>query len=188
MRRKQLSTLDHPLLLVVVKPILTRLKAGYDRMPRCRRMPRRMLARRTVTASDVPALRTPAEMKPPTFRRRQAFNASIATWLRSRINSTTSFFHVRFSVSMSHVAAMSSRHQQDLPDAALFCRCLSLGRFTERHLPANRDHHLAISHRFGHELEVSSVEFREDRHHLYRWILRGVLRCPEQPKQTLLPA
>jgi hypothetical protein len=38
MRRKQLYTLDHRLLLVIEEPILTRLKAGYDRMPRRRRM------------------------------------------------------------------------------------------------------------------------------------------------------
>ncbi len=68
MRRKQLHTLDHPLLLVIVEPILTRLEAGNDRMPGCRRMLGCMLTRRTVTASDVPTLRTPTEMKPPTFR------------------------------------------------------------------------------------------------------------------------
>jgi hypothetical protein len=68
MRRKQLHTLDHPLLLVIVEPILTRLEAGDDRMPcRCR-MLGCMLARRTVAATDVPTLRTPAEVKPPTFR------------------------------------------------------------------------------------------------------------------------
>jgi len=38
MRRKQLCTLDHRLFLVIEEPILTRLKAGYDRMPRRRRM------------------------------------------------------------------------------------------------------------------------------------------------------
>jgi hypothetical protein len=68
MRRKQLHTLDHPPFLVIVEPILTRLEAGNDRMPCCRRMLGRMLARRTVAATDVPTLRTPAEMKPPTFR------------------------------------------------------------------------------------------------------------------------
>jgi len=68
MRRKQLRTPDHFLLPVIVEPILTRLEAGYDRMPRCRRMLGCMLTRRTVTASDVPTLRTAAEMKPPTFR------------------------------------------------------------------------------------------------------------------------
>ena len=68
MRRKQLHTLDHPLLLVIVEPILTRFETGNDRMPRRRRMLGCMLARRTVTASDVPTLRTATEMKPPTFR------------------------------------------------------------------------------------------------------------------------
>jgi hypothetical protein len=70
MRRKQIHTFDrdHPLLLVIVEPILTRLEAGYDRMPRCRRMLGCMLTRRTVTASDVPTFRTATEMKPPTFR------------------------------------------------------------------------------------------------------------------------
>ena len=38
MRRKQLRTPDHPLSLVIVEPILTRLKAGYDGMPCRRRM------------------------------------------------------------------------------------------------------------------------------------------------------
>jgi hypothetical protein len=66
--RKQLHTLDHPPLLVIVEPILTRLEAGNDRMPCCRRMLGRMLARGTVAATDVPTLRTPAEMKPPAFR------------------------------------------------------------------------------------------------------------------------
>jgi hypothetical protein len=67
-RRKQFHTFDHPLLLVIKEPVLTRLEAGNDRMPCCRRMLGCMLTRRTVTASDVPALRAPAEMKPPTFR------------------------------------------------------------------------------------------------------------------------
>ena len=67
MWRKQLRTLDHPPLLVIVEPILTRLEAGDDRMPGCRGMLGRMLARRTVAATDVPTLRTPTEMKPPAF-------------------------------------------------------------------------------------------------------------------------
>ena len=54
MRRKQLHTFDHPLLLVIEEPILTRLEAGNDRMPCRRRMLGYMLARRTVTATDVP--------------------------------------------------------------------------------------------------------------------------------------
>src|SRR5208283_2728267 len=70
MWRKQLHTLDrnHALLLVIEEPILTRLEAGNNRMPCRRRMLGCMLTRRTVTASDVPALGTPTEMKPPTFR------------------------------------------------------------------------------------------------------------------------
>jgi hypothetical protein len=72
MRRKQLHALDrdHAPLLVIVEPILSWLEAGNDRVSGCRRMLGCMLARRTVTASDVPTLRTPAEMKPPTIRRR----------------------------------------------------------------------------------------------------------------------
>jgi hypothetical protein len=79
-RRKQFTTFDHPLLLVIEEPVLTRLKAGNDRMSCCRRMLGCMLARRTVAASDVPTLRTPTQMKPPTFRQRQAFHTSVATW------------------------------------------------------------------------------------------------------------
>jgi hypothetical protein len=79
MRRKQLHALDHPPLLEVVEPILTRLETDDDRMPcRCR-MLGCMLARRTVAATDAPALRAATEMKPPTFRRRQAFHTPIAT-------------------------------------------------------------------------------------------------------------
>jgi hypothetical protein len=81
MRWGQLRPFDHFLPLVVVEPILTRLKAGNDRMPGLCRMLRCMLARRTVAATDVPALRTSAEMKPPTIRRRQAFHTPIATRL-----------------------------------------------------------------------------------------------------------
>ena len=96
MRWKQLHTLDHPLLLVIVEPILTRLEAGNDRMPcRCR-MLGCMLARRTVTATDVPTLRTPAEMKPPSFRRCQAFHTPNATRLRSGVDPAQILFHFRF--------------------------------------------------------------------------------------------
>ena len=68
MRREQFHTLDHPLRLVIVEPVLARLEAGNDRMAGCLRMLGRVLAGRTVAATDVPALRTPAEMKPPAFR------------------------------------------------------------------------------------------------------------------------
>src|SRR5579872_914433 len=59
---------------------------------------------------------------------------------------------------VSPLRKIMSRHQQDLPDTALLCHCLSLGRFTEWQSQANRDCQLAISHRFGHELERFPVE------------------------------
>src|ERR1700733_3477115 len=61
----------------------------------------------------------------------------------------------------------SSRDQQDLSDAALFCHRVSPGRLTERQLQANRDYQLAVSHRFGHELERFPVVVRKSRRHLY---------------------
>ena len=97
MRRKQFHTFDHALLLVIEEPILTRLEACNDRMPcRCR-MLGCMLTRRTVAATDVPTLRTPTKMKPPTFRRCQAFDTPLATRLRSGVDSAVVFLHVRFS-------------------------------------------------------------------------------------------
>src|SRR5208283_2267084 len=138
-----------------------------------------MLARRTVAATDVPALRTPAEMKPPAFGRRQAFHTSVATWFRSGVDSALILLHrdLSFRRRMSSNEFKPSSHQQDLPDATLLRRCLSLGRFTKRQLLANWDYELAIAHRFGHELERLPVEFREYVHYFYRWILRRVLRC-----------
>src|ERR1700679_3518777 len=97
MWRKQFHTLDHPLLLVIEEPVLPLLKTGDDRMPCRRRMLGCMLTRRTVTASDVPTLRTPAEMIPPTFRGRQAFPTSVAAWFRSGIQSAVIFLHCDFS-------------------------------------------------------------------------------------------
>jgi len=167
-RGKQLHTLhrDHGLLLVIVKPILTRFEAGDDRMPcRCG-MLGRMLIGRTVTASDVPTLGTPAEMKPPTFRRRQALHTPVATWLRSEVDSAVIFLHFVSSLGRC-MSSKSLSHQQDLPRTTFFCRRLSLGRFTEWQFLANRDYELAISHRFGHELKRFPVEFREYMLHLY---------------------
>jgi hypothetical protein len=123
MRRKQLHTFDrdHRLLLVIVEPILTRFEAGNDRMPRRRRMLGCMLTRRTVTASDVPTLGTPAEMKPPTIRRRQAFHTPVAARFRSRVDSAGIFLHFRFSFcrcmsgSEFKPRARSSRHHPFLP-------------------------------------------------------------------------
>ena len=83
-----------------------------------------------------------------------------------------------------------SSHEQDLPDTTLFCRCLSLGRVTERQFLANWDNQLAIAHGLGHELQRFPVEFREYVHHFYRRVFRGVLRhlynrCIDSPGLTL---
>jgi hypothetical protein len=98
MRRKQFRTLDHLLRFVVVEPILTRFEAGNDRMASCRRMLGRVLAGRTVAATDVPTLRTAAEMEPPAFRRGQAFDAAIAAGLGGGVDSALIFFHFQFSL------------------------------------------------------------------------------------------
>jgi len=97
MWRKQLHTLDHPPLLVIVEPILTWLEAGNDGMPCFRRMLGRMLARRTVAAADVPTLRTPTEMKPPASRGRQALDAPVSTRLRIGVDSALVFSHFQIS-------------------------------------------------------------------------------------------
>lgn len=92
-RRSQLRACDHRPRFVIVEPILTRLEAGNDRMPRLGRVLRCMLARRTVAATDVSALRAPPQMQPPAIRRRQAFHAPIAARLCSGVNSTQALFH-----------------------------------------------------------------------------------------------
>jgi hypothetical protein len=114
MRRKQFHTFDRPLLLVIVEPILARLEAGNDRMPRCRRMLGCMLARRTVAASDVPTLRTPTKMKPPAVRRRQAFYTSVTARLRSGVDSTHTLFHFPFSFHVSHSQTSLRSHSQPI--------------------------------------------------------------------------
>src|SRR5271166_6475978 len=97
MRRNQLRTVERLARLVTVEPILTRLEAGDDRMPRLCRVPGCMLARGAVTATDVSALRAPAEMKPPSIRRRQAFHAPVAARFRSRVDSAPTIPHFDFS-------------------------------------------------------------------------------------------
>src|SRR6185437_12392961 len=56
-----------------------------------------MLLRRAVTASDVPALGAPPEVKPPTFGRRQTFHTAIAAGSGGGIDSALILFHVGFS-------------------------------------------------------------------------------------------
>jgi hypothetical protein len=132
-RRKQFRALDHPPRLVIVEPVLTRLKAGDDRMPGRRRMLRCMPTWRAIAASDVPTLGAPAEMKPPTPRGRQALHAPVAARFRSRIDSAGMSLHLGCAFDVV-CRAKDSRHQQDFPHATLFYRCLGLGRFTERQL------------------------------------------------------
>src|ERR1700726_1108032 len=90
-------------------------------------------------------------MKPPTFRSRQTFDAPITTGLRCGVDSRPVSFHLRLPF-VTAVHKRISSDQQDLSDAALFYRCLSLGRFTEWQFQTNWDHQLAISNRFGHKL------------------------------------
>ena len=132
-----------------------------------------MLIRRTVTASDVPTLRTPTEMKPPTSRRRQAFYTSVATWFRNGVDSARRLFHLRFSL-VAFVRNRMSSQQQDLPDITLFRGSLSSGRLAEWQLVANRDHQFAISDGLGHKLQSFPVGRRLHRRHLYRGVLRGI--------------
>src|SRR5260370_21211497 len=79
--------------------------------------------------------------------------------------------------------AKTSGHQQNLPDATLFRSGLTRACVTERKLPADRNHQFAISDGFGHELESLRIGFREYRHHPYRWVFFGVLRCPENRRK-----
>jgi len=113
MWRKQLHTLDHSPLLVIIEPILTRLEAGDDRMPRCRRMLGCMLTRRTVAAADVSTLRTATKMKPPASRRRQAFDTPKAARLRSGVDPALVFFHFQFS--FCHLATAAIKPEQHWP-------------------------------------------------------------------------
>src|SRR5260370_1021519 len=108
-----------------------------------------MWTRRTVTASDVPTLRTSTEMKPPASGRRQAFYTSVATWFRSWVDSARGLFHLRFSLRGLVRNRMSSQ-QQDLPDISLFRDCLSFGRLAEWQLAGFRGHQFAISDCLGH--------------------------------------
>src|SRR5258708_14121948 len=79
--------------------------------------------------------------------------------------------------------ARTSGHQQNLPDTTLFRSGLTHGCVTERKLPADRYHQFAVSDGFGHKLESLRIGFHEYRHHLYRWVLLGVLRRPEDRRK-----
>jgi hypothetical protein len=84
---------------VVVKPMLARLEALDDRVPRGGEMFRGMLTWRAVAAADVTALRTPAKMKPP-FARSGAFDAACSARLGRRVDTIPHRLH-RFLLAVS---------------------------------------------------------------------------------------
>ena len=84
-RWQQFCTRDHGFLFVVVKPILTRLEAGNDRMAARSGMLRGVLRRRAVTTADVTALRAAPQVQPPPARG-QAFHATISARFRRRVD------------------------------------------------------------------------------------------------------
>ena len=84
---------------VVVKPMLARLEALDDRVPRGGEVFRCMLTWRAVAAADVTALRAPAKMKPP-FACSGAFDAACSARLGRRVD-TISFGLHRFLLAVS---------------------------------------------------------------------------------------
>src|SRR5712691_2540739 len=71
--------------LITPEPVLTGLEAGDDRMPGRGRVLTRMLRRRGVTASDVPALSTPSQVHPPATGR-IALDAAGAAGRHARVD------------------------------------------------------------------------------------------------------
>jgi hypothetical protein len=78
--------------LKVPKPPFPRFEALHDGMPRALEMLPCVLRRRTVAATDVPAFRTAAKMKPPSVGG-QTLHASCATWRNRRVNARNVFAH-----------------------------------------------------------------------------------------------
>jgi hypothetical protein len=72
-----------------------------------------------------------------------------------------------------------SSHQQDFSDTTLLRGGLSFGRLAEWQLAADRDHQFAISDGLGHKLKSFRIRMRDRRQDFYRWVLRGVLRWPD---------
>ena len=57
-----------------------------------------------------------------------------------------------------------SSHQQDLPDATLLCRYVSLGRFTEGQFPADRDTSLPSRTASAMNSSVDHLAHADDRY------------------------
>ena len=74
---------------IVPEPVLPRFEAPHQRVSRIARVFRRVLGRRAVTATDVPALRASPEVEPPSFVR-EAFDATITArydrWINPLVN------------------------------------------------------------------------------------------------------
>ncbi len=83
--RGEMRPVVHPLIAVVVVPVLAGLEARDQGMTGGRRMGTRVLRRRSVAAADVTALGAPAQVKPPT-RALLAFLAAGATRRRRDVD------------------------------------------------------------------------------------------------------
>ena len=88
----KLRTVEEFFSAVVVKPILPRLEARNDRVPRFGVMLRCMLIWRIVTAADVTAFGASAKMQPP-IALSHAFGATRSAWLRRSVDAIPVGFH-----------------------------------------------------------------------------------------------
>ena len=104
LRGKQSHALDHRLLLVVV----IGLETGDDGMARGSGVPRCMLTRRGVAASDVTALSTSTEVKPPAIRRRKALRTSISSRPGLEVDSARIFSHDRHRYLLRYIQGTSN--------------------------------------------------------------------------------
>src|SRR5579871_6083464 len=84
-RRVKLRTGEELVIAIVVKPVLVGLEARDDGVTRRRVMLRCMLARRSITAADMPAFGTSAKMQPPPAGSR-AFEATRSARLCCRVD------------------------------------------------------------------------------------------------------
>jgi len=145
MRRKQLHTFDHPLRLVIERtnPHLGSKLAMIGCPVACRMLGMHAGLGRTVTASDVPTLRTPAEMKPPTFSAMQTFHDPSPLGFEAGLIPPMIFLHFDFSFPTLLVEQRVQATSRICPATYPFLRLLSLGRLSEWQFLANRDYKLA---------------------------------------------
>src|SRR5580700_8718037 len=91
-RFRELLAGDHFTSPIVVKPGLSRFKAGRNRMARCLEMLRGVLTGGTVATADMPAFSATPKMQPPSARC-QALGAALAARRHIRIDSVMFRFH-----------------------------------------------------------------------------------------------